>query len=147
MKKLKDIKKRDEFKAPEGYFEQFPLRMQKRLEMEQSKPAIRLSTASLPIIRYAMAAMVILMLGIGVYLFLPEKQGLSEHWLSDVSNAEIISYLESSYLDADDFFEQDLSESLLLLIAADDLIEWEEFDEASIEYYLEQSSFDFDLID
>jgi len=92
-RRLKDIDRKVDYKAPEGYFENLPLKIRRRIEAEKKEEnAIHLSAWS-----YAIAASMLLILSI-VFIF-KDSTLPTESLLSEVSEEAIIAYLEEIDLD------------------------------------------------
>lgn len=95
-KKLSDIEKKNLFEVPDGYFEDLPLRIQKRIELEQqSKQTIALPSWSL-----AMAASIALII-VAVFLF-QNNPSSSEDLLAGISEEDLIAYIDELELSSYD---------------------------------------------
>jgi len=106
--KLDDIEKKSGFKVPEGYFEDLPMRIQKRIEVEGSQK----STFRIPSWSLAMAASILLVISF-VFIFNDSEQNANEI-LAEVPEADLIAYLDQVDVDIYDLasaFPED-SESL-----------------------------------
>lgn len=93
-KKLDDIEKK--LKVPEGYFEELPMRIQKRIEMEQSgSPSFKIPAWSL-----AMAASIVVIIG---FIFIWDGNNTTvEELIAEIPEEELIAYVEQLHLDAYD---------------------------------------------
>lgn len=96
MNDLTEHPKRNPYKAPEGYFEQLPLRLQQRLEKNDSR-------ISLPWFlkwQWQTAFLLLLTLGIGLWMNLPTRQQAlqTETILASLPNEAIVSYFEDEQL-------------------------------------------------
>ena len=91
--KLDDIEKKKVFDVPEGYFEDLPMKIQKRIESEStSKMAIAWPKWSV-----ALAASLTL---IAVFLFvIPSNDVNAEDLLASVTQEELIAYLDEIELE------------------------------------------------
>ena len=91
--KLDDIEKKKVFDVPEGYFEDLPMKIQKRIESEStSKMAI-----AWPKWGVALAASLTL---IAVFLFvIPSNDVNAEDLLASVTQEELIAYLDEIELE------------------------------------------------
>ena len=96
QKKLDDIKKKPQFEVPDGYFEDLPMRIQQRIEGE--KPVQR--TAMLPSWALAMAAAMVVV--IGFVFFSSNNQNNVDQLLADVSEDDLVAYIEALDLDTYD---------------------------------------------
>jgi len=139
--KLDDIDKRVDFKVPEGYFENLPLRIQDRIAEEKSEA----KTFRIPSWSYAMAASVLLVV---TFVFVVNDAGSSaETLLSEVSEEALIAYLEEIEIDEYDIAAAlpDNGSSLQLddIEMLNDLdLEGGSFDDIMLEYNLEDESFE-----
>ncbi len=125
---LKDHKKVDPFQAPEGYFDSLEGRIMDRIEEDQ-KPVIRFFTPMRMGIAATFALVMVFWFVFKNYDQDPTTPAASE-WLSDVSDADIVVYL--------DFYEDFDLQTLI-----------EHLDEASINqiYDIESGYMDFELDD
>ncbi len=96
QKKLDDILKKPDFKVPDGYFDDLPMKIQQRIELE--RPAKR--EAMLPTWSLAMATAMIVVIGF-VSLLNMEKNNVEE-LLADVSEVDLVAYIEGFDLDTYD---------------------------------------------
>ena len=92
-KNLDDIKKKPSFQVPDGYFEDLPLRIQKRIEAE--KP--RSKSIHLPSWSYATAAAIILITSF--FVFFNTNQNPVDDFLADISEEDLVAYIENLDLD------------------------------------------------
>lgn len=90
--KLDDIDKKESFKVPEGYFENLPMKIQQRIDTENKSSSIRIPAWS-----YALAASLLLV--VTFVFILPGGTSTSNDLLAEVSEEEIIAYLEQFDLD------------------------------------------------
>ena len=95
-KRLDDIEKRIDFQVPEGYFEDLPMKIQKRIELEKPKR----SSLRVPSWSMAMAASVLLILGF--FLIWNENETSVEDLLAEIPEEELMAYVEELNLDAYD---------------------------------------------
>ena len=101
--KLEDINKDNIFKVPDNYFENFPERLQKRIdETEQQKkvPVIRLR----PIINIAAAAVILIFAIYGITR-INDKSASVDQILSEISSEDLVNYLVESDMSTDEFLE------------------------------------------
>lgn len=98
--KLEDLPKKPIYNAPEGYFEQLPGRIQKRISTEgESKHSFFYA------FRFQLAAAVVL-LAVGVWWFLPQQQlSDAESILATVQTEDMVAYLDDSDLTTEDVLE------------------------------------------
>ena len=95
-KKLDDIEKKLNMKVPEGYFEELPMRIQKRIEMEQSSS----TSFKIPSWSLAMAASIVVIIG---FIFFWDGNNTSvEELLAEIPEEELMAYVEELNLDAYD---------------------------------------------
>lgn len=140
-KKLENIDKQVNFQVPEGYFENLPLQIQKRIDQEKNRSA----TYSIPSWSLAMAAMLAAILSFVFYF--NDTTSSTEALLASVPEEDIISYL--SNMEMTDY------ELITTLTNAEVEIEFEElnlldglelegesFDDLLQEYNLENESLD-----
>lgn len=90
--KLDDIEKKESFKVPEGYFEDLPLKIQQRISKEDKKQGIRVPSWSL-----ALAASILLL--VTFVFILPSNDASAEDLLAQISQEEIVAYLDQIELD------------------------------------------------
>jgi hypothetical protein len=101
--KLEDIHKDNIFKVPDNYFENFPERLQKRIEeTEQQKktPVIRLRT----IINLAAAAAILIFAIYGITQINNNSSSVDQI-LSEISSEDLVNYLVESDMSTDEFLE------------------------------------------
>lgn len=98
MKKLNDIDKKQVFEVPEGYFDQLPLRIQKRLETPQRTVA----WFQLPVMRYAVPVVVLMVAGL-FWIYSGNKS--IEEQLSAIDDSELVAYLQESDLNSEELEE------------------------------------------
>lgn len=92
-RKLDDINKKPDFKLPEGYFEDLPLKIQNRIEAEKPKSrVIRLPTWSL-----AMAASVVAI--VSLVFLLGGNENKADDLLAEISEEDLVAYIEELDLD------------------------------------------------
>ncbi|MEQ8904065.1 hypothetical protein [Ekhidna sp.] len=90
--KLDDIDKKEQFKVPDGYFEDLPMRIQKRIQVETPVSRSKRTAWSL--------AMAVSLLFIIAYVFIiPDGDPTAEELLAEVSQDELIAYLDVVELD------------------------------------------------
>jgi hypothetical protein len=101
--KLDDTHKKNVFKVPDQYFEEFPGRLQERILEETDQGRGKL--ISFPsYIRVAVAASILIL--ITFFLFLLQNNHPSvEELLSDVPTESLITYLEESDMSVDELME------------------------------------------
>jgi hypothetical protein len=101
--KLEDINKDNIFKVPDNYFENFPERLQKRIEeTEQQKktPVIRLRA----IINVAAAAIILMFVIYGITQ-INDNSTSADQILSEISSDDLVNYLVESDMSTDEFLE------------------------------------------
>lgn len=106
MKKfrLDDKTKTDPFEAPDGYFEEFPLRMQKRIgpEAGTGRPLV----FRLPLRWSVPALAAILAVAIGLPMLVGPGNGASSaDPLAGIATAELVYYLEMEAVTAEELVE------------------------------------------
>lgn len=107
--KLEDIHKENIFKVPDNYFEDFPGRLQKRIEAEETgrkTPVFRLRT----LINIAAAAAVLIFIVYGITRV--NRVSSVDRLLSDISTEELINYLLESDISTEELLE-DLDMSII----------------------------------
>jgi hypothetical protein len=100
--KLEDIHKKNVFKVPEHYFEDFPGRLQKRIEAEETgrkTPVFRLRT----LINIAAAAAVLIFVTYGIIRV--NRVSSVDRLLSNISTEELINYLLDSDISTEELLE------------------------------------------
>ncbi|MEP1032148.1 hypothetical protein [Ekhidna sp.] len=90
--KLNNIDKKEIFKVPDGYFESLPLKIQQRIS-SSSKP----ERNGIPSWSLALAASFLLL--ITFVFILPDNAPSPEQLLAEVSQDEIVAYLDQVELD------------------------------------------------
>lgn len=88
-KKLSDIDKKLTFQVPDGYFEDLPLKIQKRIEEEEPRG----SFIKLPVWSLAMAASIVLIISFAL-LFSEENSNNVESLLAEISEDDLVAYVE-----------------------------------------------------
>lgn len=90
--KLDDIDKKEVFKVPDGYFEDLPMQIQKRITETPKRQTLRIPSWSL-----ALAASILLLLTF-IFIF-PNNNPTAEELLAEISQDEIVAYLDLIDLD------------------------------------------------
>jgi len=105
MKKLEDIEKKNIYTTPEGYFDQLPDKIQSRIQNQDQK---RRQIWMNPALRYAAAAAIILLVGwFGIFRMSTINEPADyNQLLTEVSTAELVAYIESSDLTADEILDE-----------------------------------------
>lgn len=94
MKKLDDIPKKDFFTAPEGYFDELPMRVARRVESVPPRTWL--------IFRYSLYyALPALLLTLGVLWYVQPQS--PEELLADVPATDLLEYLAETELEYDEF--------------------------------------------
>ena len=137
--RLDDIDKKIDFKVPDGYFEELPLKIQQRIQ-EENKEA---RTFILPSWSYAMAAAVLLIITF-VFLF-QDTAPTAESLLAEVPEEALIAYLEEIEIDEYDLASTLPEDTENLEFEEIDLLnnldlENESYDDILLEYNLEDES-------
>ena len=93
--KLDDIDRKKAFKAPDGYFEDLPLKIQKRVEGERNT-SVRYAVPKWSLALAASLALIV------TFFFISQNNGPSpEEMLAEVSRDELVAYL--AHLDLDEY--------------------------------------------
>ena len=100
---LNDIEKKNIFRAPENYFEEFPKKMQGIIQMEQVSPRMQLRWK--PVVSLASIVLIALV----IYL-IPGKSSDTESFISDFSESEVVEYLANTGYDAETLIISTVSE-------------------------------------
>ena len=90
--KLDDIDKKETLKVPEGYFEDLPMKIQQRISQEEKPQGFSVPSWSL-----ALAASLLLI--VTFVFILPEAEPSAEELLAEISQEEIVEYLDLLELD------------------------------------------------
>ena len=90
--KLEDIDKKETFKVPEGYFEDLPMKIQQRISQEEKPQRFSIPSWSL-----ALAASLLLI--VTFVFILPGNEPSAEELLAEVSQEELVEYLDQLELD------------------------------------------------
>ena len=130
--KLDDIEKKSAFKVPEGYFEDLPMRIQKRVESESPQR----STFRLPSWSFAMAASVLLVISF-VFIFNTSDQNANE-LLAEVPEADLIAYLDQVDVDIYDLASTFTGDSESLQFDELDMLNGLDVEEGSLDSILEE---------
>ena len=91
---LNDIEKKNIFRAPENYFEEFPQKMQGIIQTEQSTTRMQLRWK--PVVSLAS----IVLIAVVIYL-IPGKSTDAENFISDLSESEVVEYLNDTGYDVE----------------------------------------------
>ena len=102
MKKLEDISKKQIFTTPEDYFDKLPSRIQARIESKRKTTEYQVSL--IPILKYALPVVVILVAGIFWFNRTP-KQIDPESVLASIQTDDLIAYLDDSELTTDEVIQ------------------------------------------
>lgn len=93
--KLDNIDRKKVFKAPDGYFEDLPLKIQKRVE-EERNTSVRYAVPKWSLALAASLALIV------TFFFISQNNGPSpEEMLAEVSQDELVAYLD--HLDLDEY--------------------------------------------
>ena len=136
--KLEDLNKDNIFKVPDNYFENFPDRLQKRIEDEERQkkvPVIRLRK----VIRMAAAAAILIFAIYGINKINDNTTSVDEI-LSGISTEELVNYLVESEISTDEFLES-LDVSILTSTedpVSDEFVPSEPIDEETIDELLDE---------
>ena len=136
--KLEDLNKDNIFKVPDNYFENFPDRLQKRIEDKERQkkvPVIRLRT----IVRMAAAAAILIFAIYGINKINDNTTSVDEI-LSGISTEELVNYLVESEISTDEFLES-LDVSILTSTEdpiSDEFVPSEPIDEETIDELLDE---------
>ena len=102
--KLEDIDKKQPFEAPEGYFKDLPMRIQAKIDGKKSVTVKQ----RIPAWSLAMASFALIFTFVFVFY---DNQPSAEDLLADISEEELMAYLDEIELDEYDIasaFENDL---------------------------------------
>ncbi|MEQ9466512.1 MAG: hypothetical protein RLN88_03820 [Ekhidna sp.] len=135
--KLDDINKKSGFKVPEGYFEDLPMKIQQRIGTESTPQTIRLPSWSL-----AMAASFIIILT-AVFILKNTSTPTAEELLAEVSQEELVAYLDLIELDEYDIASAVDENSEILNFEETDVLDGIDMDEGVIDDVL----LEYDLAD
>ena len=91
--RIDDMDKKIDFKVPDGYFENLPLKIQQRIEIEKKEA----KTFTLPTWSYALAASALLIMGFVILFQNPSPS--AEKLLAEVSEEALIAYLDDIEID------------------------------------------------
>lgn len=132
--KLDDIDKKVTFHVPDGYFEELPLRIQKRMEVE-SQPL-----RSIPSWSLALASCVVIV--IASLIIFGRSENSAEELLAEISEQDLVAYLDQLDLDEYELVSTFPSEAEQLefpnIEMLDDVeLEGQSIDELMLEYNLE----------
>lgn len=134
--KLNDIDKKEMFKVPDGYFEDLPMKIQERLSLETKPQKFRIPSWSL-----ALAASLLLLL---TFVFiLPNGDPTAEELLAEVSQDEIVAYLDQIELDEYDIASAIGDEADALEFEDTDVLDGLDLEDQSIDDVL----LEYDLAD
>jgi hypothetical protein len=100
---LEDINKKNIFKVPDQYFEEFPERLQDRIRKESKKREGKLISLP-PFVRMAVAASVLILITFVLFL-LQNNQPSVDQLLAEVPTESLIAYLEESDMSVDELIE------------------------------------------
>lgn len=103
MKKLDDIPKKQPFKAPDGYFDQLPGRIQTRIQGASRERTIAFGN----VLRYAAAAMVLCVVA-AVWLWtqpVTNNNQSPEAILASLETSELIAYLNEGDITTDELLD------------------------------------------
>lgn len=101
MAKLEDIPKKEVFKAPEGYFDTLPGRIQARVEKDHNIARSPFVSFSL---KYALPALMVA--AAGIFWFTSSHKSLDvDTMLSAVETEDLVAYLDDSDISTDEVIE------------------------------------------
>ncbi|MDD4150177.1 MAG: hypothetical protein PHE33_09120 [Bacteroidales bacterium] len=138
MKNLNDIKKQNNFKTPDGYFEDLNNKIKEKIENDNSQKNNSLFQIFKPYI-YMAASLIILASGIkfGLHTFVDPKPLLTPN-VETVANAENSDLLYELYADDIVFYEY--------LSDPEELYAYNDIGDEDIEDYLCQYYIEYDLL-
>lgn len=105
MSKNDDMKRKDPFQAPEGYFDSLADRIEARIDQEAEKPAARGRIIRMPMAVGYAAAAVITLLAVFWLVTRDETTPTSDELIARLSDQEIIEYLASSDMPLEEIIE------------------------------------------
>lgn len=136
-KKLRDIEKKEMFRAPEGYFDQFPDMVFARIATEQKQMT---SSKVFSLNRWWLAAAASIVIVVSLYLTFSVKESETKDYyaiLNEVSSEEIAAYLGETDISVAELEMALASGEQINLYDSNSIPELEEEEdaEALLEYY------------
>jgi hypothetical protein len=101
MKKLEQIPKKEVFQVPEGYFEELPAQIRKKIDADKSP-----IWYGRPQFRIALAYITIILAIIFSVVHFSATELLIQEELSEISDERLINYLESADISLVDIIEE-----------------------------------------
>jgi hypothetical protein len=102
MKKLEDIPKKNQFQAPEGYFDTLPLRIQARIDQPKKAEQSFFFRYSL---QYVVPAVVLVAVGVA-WFSQSQKETSAESLLASIETVELISYLNDEDISTEQLVDE-----------------------------------------
>lgn len=101
MKKLEDIRKKNIFQVPDGYFDKLPGIIQSRVASrdKQSRPVFGFA------LRLAVPLMLVMAIAAVFWLYQPDTSVSSENILASVQTEDLIAYLGEADLTTDELLD------------------------------------------
>ncbi len=104
MKRLEDIPKKQNFKVPDGYFDELSMRIQARIEAGQPKYKVSLSYGKLAL-RYALPVVLVGVISVALWNNYSAKNEDPMAALENIPAGQLLAYLESDEISTDDIME------------------------------------------
>lgn len=134
--KIDDIDKKNNFKVPEKYFEDLPLKIQTRIHKDEKK-----NQYAFPLWKLAVAASMLIFLV--TYFIIEEQPTSADALLAEVSQEELIAYLDEIDIDLEEItstFQETANDFDLDMVDAFESLEVDEedLDELMLEFDLNE---------
>jgi hypothetical protein len=104
MKRLEDIPKKQNFKVPDGYFDELPMRIQARIEANKPTSVVSFSYGKLAL-RYALPVVLVGVISVVLWNNYSAKSEDPMAALENIPAEQLVAYLESDEISTDDIIE------------------------------------------
>lgn len=139
--RLDDIDKKNKFEVPEGYFEDLPMKIQQRIEQEKKSP----QTIQLPVWSMALAASILLILSF-VFIFNENEQS-AEELLAEISQEELIAYVDYFDLDVYDIASAFPEDAELIEFEEMEMLDGLDMEDSSLDEILNEYNLEDELLE
>jgi hypothetical protein len=139
-KKLSELDKKVPFTVPEGYFDELTLSIQNRIHKKPERAWLPQGQ-----LRWALVAASLVILLTTVWVLTPNQEMSAEQLLAQVSEDDLIAYLDIQDISEDDLLEGVNTEIIDQLWTDDDALDDLEIDNIDIDDILFEYENDFNL--
>lgn len=138
---LDDIDKKQGFEVPKGYFEDFPMKIQKRIEKEKTETkSLRLPSWSL-----AMAASIVVI--VSFVLIFNSNTVTAEDMLAEIAEEDLVAYIGQLEMDEYDLADAFPDEAGVIEFEDINIFENMDIEDESLDGILEEYNLEDELLE